>query len=160
MRFYQLNNYVVYHVYAVAEYIILSQIYGKAFNNRYIKNAYTLSAIGICSFAIINAAFLQSIQTPNSNITSPSFIVWILSAVCLFFYTLQSINYQHLEKSSLFWFNIGVLIYFSGSFILIAFGGRFLPTSLTEHLSIWKLHVFFNFLHYLTFNIALWMKEK
>jgi hypothetical protein len=135
-------------------------IFAKAFNNYMIGKAFRSSIAVICLFGVLNAAFWQPLTTPNTNVTIITSIILVIISLVLFFKILNDMRYRRIERSALFWVNIGVLIYFSSSFVLFNFSDWLIPVSVEQSIDIWMLHIFFNVVHYLTFNIALWMEPE
>lgn len=154
------NNFPVFHVYAILEFCVLAMIYRSTFENQAIKRTIKRGVFTFMAFGIVNALFFQSVFDPNTNVTTVSSVLLIGLSVSFLFRVLNDMRYDRLEKSAMFWINIGVLVYFSSSFALFTFGEQLVPFSIESTINIWTLHIFFNVLHYIAFCIALWMKPE
>lgn len=154
------NNFPVFHIYAIAEFGLLAMIYQSTFKSQAIKGALKWAIFIFIAFGIGNALFFQAVFEPNTNVTTVSSVLLIGLSVSFLFRVLNDMRYDRLEKSAMFWINIGVLIYFSSSFALFTFGEELVPYSIESTINIWTLHIFFNVLHYIAFCIALWMKPE
>ncbi|MCE7993478.1 MAG: hypothetical protein HEP71_15935 [Roseivirga sp.] len=154
------NNFPVFHIYAILEFCVLAMIYRSTFENKTIESVFKWSILVFITFGIANALFFQSVFEPNTNVTTVSSVLLIGLSVSFLFRVLNDMRYDRLEKSAMFWINIGVLTYFSSSFALFTFGEKLVPFSIESTINIWTLHIFFNVLHYIAFCIALWMKPE
>lgn len=154
------NNFPVFHVYALLEFSILALIYRSTFQKPIIEKGLKAMIFVFIAFGIINALFFQSVFEPNTNVITASSVLLIGLSLGFLFRVLNDMRYDRLEKSAMFWINIGVLVYFSSSFALFTFGEQLVPFSIESTINIWTLHLFFNFLHYIAFCIALWMKPE
>lgn len=154
------NNYPIFHIYALLEFSILLLIYRSTFQKPIIKKGLKAMIFVFIAFGIINALFFQSVFEPNTNVITASSILLIGLSLGFLFRVLNDMRYDRLEKSAMFWINIGVLVYFSSSFALFTFGEQLVPFSIESTINVWTLHIFFNVLHYIAFCVALWMKPE
>lgn len=155
-----LNNFPVFHVYAIVEFGLFMLLYQEAFEERYAKLTLKWAAISFLVFGAVNAAFFQPVLSPNTNVTTTSSVILICLSLFVFFQMLREMKYERIEKSALFWINTGVLIYFSSSFVLFSVGERFVSTSIDDTINLWTLHLFFNLVHYITFGLALFSRPE
>ena len=154
-----IRNYVIYHFYVPLSYTIYSGCFRSTFRelwSRLIKRSIVL----IWGLAIANLIWLQGFQELNTNITVLTSTFLVCMCIGLFFKMLNEMLYQRVEKSSMFWINIGLMVYYSSSLLLFAFSGWISELALEFSVGVWILHLFFNFIHYLCFNIALWMDPE
>ena len=155
----EMNNFPVFHFYAIIEFSLIFTIYYRAlypsFSNKFLY--WTLG--GFLGFAIFNALFLQSLFTANSNVTTLSSVILVVLSLLYFYKTLKDSKLIHLEKSIMFWVSTGVLIYFSSSLVLFTFGNLLVSESISDTMSIWVVHVCFNIFYYSLLSIALWVRS-
>jgi hypothetical protein len=157
---YKMNNFPVFHIYSIFEFFFLASIYRMAFNRvKFDKIINLFIGLFIC-FAILNTLVWQSIFTLNSNVLATSSLIFILCSLGYFYNLFREINTEHLERDSMFWINVAVLIYFSSSFVLFIFRNLLIFEAFEKTMSIWVVNLVFNFLYYLFFGVALWMKSK
>lgn len=154
------SSYPVFHIYILVEFSVLLLIYQSIFDRFLTKKRTTLILVSFWLLGLINVLFDQPLHLPNTNMTTLISAIWILVSILYFFWVLNRMKYAKIERSALFWISIGLLVYYGSTFVLFAFGGQLVPVSLRETFSVWVLNVFFNTLHYLCFNIALWMDPE
>lgn len=154
-----ITNYIVFHIYAVIEFAFMATILSLHLSHSERK----LIRVGIVLmvvFAVINLCFFQGVRELNTNVITASSIGLVLLSVLVFFRILSKMVYTKIEKSSFFWINIGVLTYFSSSIVLFVFGDWLTQLDLEYSINVWLIHIFFNIIQYLCFNIALWMDPE
>ena len=153
------TSYPVFHVYALIEYVLLILIYAHFTRKRESKALlWTLPVMVL--IGVVNVLLFQGWHELNTNVTTVSSTIFIILAAVLFFRMLSEMRYVRIEKSSLFWINNGVIIYFSTSLLLFIFSATVVEISVEQSLSVWMIHLFVNIVHYLCFNIALWMDPE
>ena len=155
-----INNYIIFHVYAVLEFTILALLYRNISNRTTVRRGFIISIALIWIFALVNAFFWQPIDTPNTNITTVSFITWIVVPIFFFFQITTDLRYPKLEQSALFWINIGVFVFHAGSFIPITFWGKLVEMEFLSASELFYLHNFFNIIQYTTYLIAVCLKPE
>jgi len=154
------SSYPIYHIYTVVEYVFLMQIFSQTVTSRIFSRILRFSVPLFGLFALLNIVLWQPLNEPNTNATILTSIIMVIVAVSWFFLTLNEMRYSRIEKSSAFWICVGVLIYFSSSIVLFGFGNRLIEIELVDSISVWVIHILFNMIHYLCFNIALWMDPE
>jgi hypothetical protein len=104
------NNVPVIHLFVIVNIIFFGIIYYKAFFDKKFKAA-TLALTGI---ALAVALFYTTRITvyPSESNTASS-IAFIILSLIYFYQLLNRQEFVHIEKQGLFWFNSGVLFYFS-----------------------------------------------
>ena len=157
---FRINNYFVYHLYSVAEFTILALLYSQVFQNTFLRKFLRYCIVAIWFFAAFNAIFWQPLDTSNTHVASVTYIVWMVIPIVFFFQITTDLRYQHLEKSAMFWINIGVLIFHASIFVLITFSNRVAELTLLETGELWKLNIAISTLTYTIFLISLWMKPE
>lgn len=155
-----LNTVFIFHIYAPIEYGLLAWVFIKTSFDRKGQKALYLSIVLVCLLAVANLLFWQSYNELNTNVIITSSIALVVVSVLSFFRILNKMVYTKIEKSSFFWINIGVLIYFSSSIVLFVFGDWLTQLDLEFSINVWLIHIFFNTIQYLCFNIALWMDPE
>lgn len=61
----------------------------------------------------------------------------------------------HIERTPMFWFNAGHLIYFAGNLSVFAFSNFILEISNQLHEAVWGIHSVLLILLYISYSIAL-----
>lgn len=154
------TNYPIFHIYVIVEFALFTRIYASQIKNiRWIR-LLRWSVILMLIYALVNVFFWQSLSSPNTNVTTVYSLVMILLSAQWFFMILREMKYDSLFRSSFFWINNGVLLYYSSSFVLFVFMFRVSNLDYHQIEIILYLNMFFNLIHYLCFNIALWMNPE
>lgn len=156
----EISTYPVFHFYAPFEYSLLILVFVQFFKRSKIKRLLYLSIPAVWGWALSNMMFWQDITTANTNVTSVLSLTLVLMSVLAFFKILSETIYSRIERSSFFWVITAIIIFFSSSFLLFAYSNWLKPISVENAMNVWLLHVFFNIIHYLCFNIALWMDPE
>lgn len=155
----EMNNFPVFHVYAIIEFSLLFTIFFKVLWPNFPRKILYWVLIAFVGFALLNIVFWQDLLTANSNVTTLSSIVLVVLSLVYFYQTLKDTKLIHLEKSIMFWVSTAVLIYFSSTLVLFTFGNLLVSESISDTMSIWVVHVCFNIFYYSLFSIALWIKS-
>ena len=155
-----INNMPIFHVYTFIELAILSIFYRKVFGNtgpgRYVPGL-ILSFFVLC---VVNVLFFQNIHTYNTYTKSAEAIVIIALSLAYFKKNLDLAGGQTDGKSVVPYVNSGLLIYFSGSFILFIIPNMILHAPQLFGNIIWTVHGTLVLIMYLLFATALWKYKK
>jgi hypothetical protein len=109
------NNHPAVHVFVMINVIFFGAIYYKAFVIPFLKRlTIILSIIAL----ILTIYFTKDIYDYPSESNTASSIVFIVLALIYFYQLLNRQEFVHIEKQGLFWFNAGVLFYFSVNIFL------------------------------------------
>jgi hypothetical protein len=104
------NNYPVIHVFVIINIVFFGVIYYKAF---FIKEVKRLALILSVIAFLIAVYFTKNLYDYPSEGNTASSIVFIILALVYFYQLLNRQEFVLIEKQGLFWFNAGVLFYFS-----------------------------------------------
>ncbi|MFI5160211.1 MAG: hypothetical protein ACHQHN_02995 [Sphingobacteriales bacterium] len=104
------NNYPVIHVFVIINIIFFGLIYYKAF---FIKKVKRLTIILSAIAFLIAVYFTKNLNDYPSEGNTASSIVFIILSLIYFYQLLSRQEFVLIEKQGLFWFNAGVLFYFS-----------------------------------------------
>ncbi len=160
LRAYALPTYPGFHMYALLEYGFLVQIFGRVYDAGRWGIIIRYSWIPMLIFGILNLIIWQPLNTPNTNVIAVSGLIMITLSLGFLFSTLNRMRYRRIEKSALFWINVGVLLYFTSTLVMFVFLNGLVTVPVTYKIDILVLNIIFNIIHYLCFNIALWMKAE
>lgn len=156
----KVNNLPLFHIYPLIELGLLSLIYRRVLNETCGLNLIPFLSGGVIIFSLINSLFFQSIFTFSSNAITLESALLVFYALSYFYTLLKKEAVNELELHPMFWINCGVLIYFSGSFIIYAYSNYMLSKSLEVQDIMWTFHAVFNIIIHLFFARALWIKVK
>jgi hypothetical protein len=104
------NNLPIVHIFVIINIAFFGLIYYQAFFNREIK---MLTLVLIIGALIIAIYFTKNLHAYPSESNTASSIVFIVLSLIYFYQLLNRQEFIHIEKQGLFWFNAGVLFYFS-----------------------------------------------
>ncbi len=104
------NNLPMFHIFVIINIIFFSVIYYKAFVGILTKRVtIVLSVLAL----IVAVYFTKNIYLYPSESNTASSIVFIILSLIYFYQLLTRQEFVLIEKQGLFWFNAGVLFYFS-----------------------------------------------
>ena len=154
LAYYKLPNTGLYHVSTVVEMLLLLFFFSHVFSNRkmvvYIKCTMLLFPV----LALLNTLFLQTLNNFNSHTISLQYGLVIL--LC-FVYWLQPAEepVTAWAQQPLNWISSGMLLYFSGSFVLLAFSAYINSHfSKQTNIVIWNVHAALAMLMYILMAIG------
>jgi hypothetical protein len=155
-----MNNLPLLHMYTLSEFVLLYLFYDIAFGNSFPKWMLRGIAAGFVLFSVINSLFIQNIYTFNSYARGLEALLLIIFSL-LYFYKL-SLPSQHTQEvmAPATWISSGILIYFSGGFILFILSNYILPLGSALNRQIWAIHSFLSIILYVLVAIGLWKARK
>ena len=155
------SNLFVYHFYLPIEVLLLGNIY-KIWLRGYWKKALIETLIwSFVLFAILNTLFFQGLDQMNTHALFVAGSMLIIFAIAYFYRVLDEMKEEALEKSPAFWINTAVLLYYSGSLLILTMTRLLSAEAIKAYYhDIWFFHSCFNILMYGLFALGLWMKEK
>lgn len=143
--------------YAIVEFTLLSAIYYTLFKSH--KNQ---KIIGIGLLVSLVAVIILTLNQTNENefndlVTGIESITFILLAVGYFRLLLKELEFETPLANPNFWFNSGVLIYFSGAFFFFILSGA---ASRVDHIKIWMIHNVIHLIYTILITITFWKTRK
>lgn len=133
------NQNVIHAIYGMLEMIFVFFIYQRLFNNRPRTAVVIVVLVFLLAAAVLNLLIGQGTNINSYSFTAQAFIYSVL-AVVYFFYLLQHPPVVMIQRFPPFWFNVGVMVYFSGNLILFTLT-HYLVHQLKNDLMIyWTFH--------------------
>lgn len=160
LRYVNITNLPLFHIYPLIALGILSRIYQYELLSLYGKWLIPICTSSIITFSLFNSFFIQSFYTFSSNALTLVSAILIFYSLSYFYKLLTTPPEKHLESNPMFWINCAVIIYYSGSFIIFMYSNYMLPKSREAQQVLWGFHALFNIFNYLLYAVALWVKEK
>ncbi len=151
------NNMYLLHIYTVLEYTFWSLFYYQLFEKRIVKNVIIYLLIVFALFSVGNTIYWQSLEMYNSYSRSVEGAFLLCFGIAWFYKVFVNGKIVKLETHPVFWINAGVLVYFSGSFLLFISNNFLLELSTQEFFEAWALHGLFLIIHYLFIAIGIWL---
>lgn len=157
---YHIRSLFIGHIYTLIEFVFIVYIY-KTMLNKLIPNAvFTIILIAFVFFSLLNAFFIQGWQANNSYQRTIESVLVVGFALLYFYNTTRELKVKQIERESMFWLSVGVLLYFSGALFIFIFSNYLLHYSRSLALTFWVAHAFFLILFYISAAIALWINPK
>lgn len=152
------NSSPAYHFYLPIQFILLFLIYSLLFR----INEKRITFAAICGFIIIsflNSFYFQGILRFPSNIALLSSGIFIVFSLFYFKRMLQGVEQESIFRQGAFWFNSGVLIFFTTTFLFWGFYNFLLKNHISTK-PISTVIYFINILIYLMFCVGLLLNKK
>lgn len=156
----RINNLGAYHVYVPIIFLLITETFKRSISpvlsTRYLNIYRGLFIL----FVIVNTLAFQNWNTFNSNAITLAGLSYMVFSLMYFHKLLKSPTYQALEKTPMFWFSTGILLYNSGSLILFFLVNNIRDENRDVIYASWMLNVIFSILYYVSYTIAIWVKPK
>jgi hypothetical protein len=140
---------IVANIFSVVEFFLISLFFVEIFKLRN-KKAYQFV---VCLLTLI---FSISVFSGN-NESYANFsrviisIIFIISALLFFAKLMREQKVENLFAYPIFWFNTGILVYFSCSIFIMIFSNYFLKMSIEAQKILWLFHSVINLICYVIF---------
>jgi hypothetical protein len=158
--FHRSNLYLI-HLYTFLEFLFLSLYLrevlslSKAKKKRLGWLIVGISAV-LASYSIYGLTWYHSFQVPGNvsiySRTLTSLLIIMLSVLCLVQFTRKSGKTS--DDSILFWLNAGVVIYFSGSFVIFMAMNKLISIPLKHSILLWLINAVLTFIFYVFSGVA------
>lgn len=155
-----INNLAVNHLYHFFDFALLSLLFLRVLPKKKEKLAVTVMSTLVLVFSVINSALIQKLDGFDSYAATLGSAVLIAYSLYYFFILLKNPISSDLGSNPVFWIAAAVLVYHSGSLIIMFSSNYLLPTSQDIQVAVWSIHAVFNIIRYLIYAIALWVQPK
>lgn len=152
------NSSPAYHFYLPIQFILLFLIYSLLFR----VNEKRIIIVVICvsiTINFLNSFYFQSLLRFPSNMALLNSSIFIMFSLFYFKKMLQVVSQKSIFRQSVFWFNSGVLIFFSTTFLFWGFYNFLLKSHISTK-PISTVIYFVNILIYSMFSVGLLLNEK
>ncbi|WP_430413151.1 hypothetical protein [Kordia sp.] len=154
------NNMYLLHIYTVLEYAFWSLFYYQLFKKQIVKRIIIILLVIFILFSITNTLCWQSLEMYNSFSRSLEGAFLLCFGIAWYYKVFVNGKIVKLETHPVFWINAGVLVYFSGSFLLFISNNFLLELSTQKFFEAWALHGLFLIIHYLLIAIGIWLIKR
>jgi len=152
------NNTWVAHAYVPILFWLMWRIYKEELRGIFSKRFFEI-ILGISLlFFLGNSLFIQGFRVLPTNgifLLSGIFMFWGFS---YFYSLLRQTQFRSLEKEPVFWFNAGVLMYYSSTIIIFLLVFNLLAPETEATYIATILNAFFNLVLVTTYLISIWVK--
>jgi hypothetical protein len=146
------RNLPLLHVFTAVEFVIITFFYKYVLDDRKHSQKYIVLQAVFCFVCIVNAVFFQSIYTYNSYTRSAEAIIIMLFSVNYFAKLFAEASGQRITALPSFWFNTGIFLYFSWSFMFFIFSNIVAKQSAHNGNVLLYIHASFVMIMYLLFS--------
>ncbi len=154
------NNMPFFHVYILVEYLFFLKIFQLMMEEVFKKVIWMGLAIGFCIIWLVNVFIGEGWWGFPDYIHALEAVVILILVLRWGIKLLHDRKILHPERTFEFWMCAGLLIYFTGNFLLFLFPKFLIDTSPEIFATIWKVTSILIILLYLLYTIALlWVKK-
>ncbi len=115
---------IIYYFFTIFEFNILLLIFRQALVP-FIQNKWFLIAgISFTCFVILDMLVLSGFDQFNTYSAAVESLLLISMSLIFFYKTLRDLSIEHLERSSIFWISVAVILYFSSSLFIFLFSNQ------------------------------------
>jgi len=153
LGYYQIENLSLLFFFTIVEYLLWTVFFMLIFNNSVANVIIIVASILFLGSAILDYIFYE-FKAMNNYSLSTECIILVGYSFFLFFKVMKNSLTDNLLREPYFWFNCGVLIYFSGNILLFLLG-KFLNNEQTWF--IWApIHNILNIIYNSLIAIGFW----
>ena len=149
-----INNMPLLHLFTLLEFSMLTFFYRIIS----LRTFYPYSIFLFAALCVLNAVFFQPVYEHNTYSRSLEALLIIVMAVFFFYKMLNEATVSRWYQSSLVWFNMALLLYFSGSLFLFLFS-QLLTYNRQANEIAWFMHATLVILMYLLLAIGFWQTK-
>jgi len=154
------NNMPFFHLYILMEYLFLLQVFRYMFEESISKNIWRTLGIGYLIIWVFNVISGEGWWGFPDYIHALEAIVMIVLIILWFLKMLREKTILQPIKTFEFWMCTGLLVFFTGSFLLFLFPKFLIDTSTEVFKVIWNMNCILIILLSLTYTIALlWVRK-
>jgi hypothetical protein len=153
MNMYNIHNLWLMNIYALLEGTFLLLVYFFMLPTSKIRKFIPLIAFFYLSIGIVEWIF----WIENDKLLSLTLIIeallMLVFSLNAFYILLQKLEYHKIQHNPVFWFNVGILLYFAGALIVFIFSNYILKL---PEIGLWMIHNVLHFFYFCSFTIAFW----
>ncbi|GGM73072.1 hypothetical protein GCM10010967_00610 [Dyadobacter beijingensis] len=159
--FFKTSNLFLWPVYIVVEFGLLLWMFSLVLEQKWLNRARIWVLVFFVCVVLIREFGQkgQSVWIDNAGRSLESAMV-IFLALAYFYKVFQELKVQNLLLEPFFWVSAGLLLFFSGNFLIFVFMNFILLYSKNLNDQIWVIHALMNYMLYITYAIALWVGRK
>jgi hypothetical protein len=152
------NNSTVFHSFASIEFALLSTVFYLLFRSKVLKQIIFITIFLFSAFVIFNAIYLQPIAQAPFNDNTVASIILITYSFLLFAEMINLEIENSLFSQAIFWFNSGVLIFYTATLIFWSIYHLIQLNSniIVLHHVLWIL----NLIYYAFFGISIYLAGR
>jgi hypothetical protein len=149
------GNNVTGNLFTFIEVAFLLAIFAIAFGSKKITRTLAILTIAFWVFGALNAAFLQPLNTINSNPLALGNVLLMGSSIYYFYSLLRNMPTQNLTQYPMFWIATAILIYSAGSFVTYVVTEYMIVLMQNEFMYVWSFKNCLRSLFFLLIGIGI-----
>ncbi|SDG36723.1 hypothetical protein SAMN04487996_1183 [Dyadobacter soli] len=156
--FFKVSNLFLWPIYITVEFALLTWMYSLVLDQKWLTTVRGWMLAAFTAIVLVRELGQQgqSVWIDNAGRSIESVVV-ILLALSYFYKVFQELKVQNLLVEPFFWVSAGLLLFFSGNFLIFIFMNFILLYSKNLNDQIWVIHSLMNYMLYITYAIALWV---
>lgn len=151
----KLNTTVLFRIYTLLEFSILTGYFIAVTTNEKLKVAMKIILALFGVVALLDAVFQGIMSMDNYSVAIESLIL-IVYCVFAMFQLMKELQYVNILSAFRFWIVIGVLIYFAGNLFIFVFSNYLLRESPDTFNHLWGIHSVVNIIYHTLIAYAFW----
>ncbi|MEM7087198.1 MAG: hypothetical protein AAF489_13505 [Bacteroidota bacterium] len=154
------SNLPFFHVYILIECLFIIRIFAFLLNNALTSTARYILSFGFSGLWLVNVLVGEGWRNYPDYIHALEALIILTLVFKWFLKMLREKTITRPQKTFEFWLCTGLLVFFSGNFLLFLFSEFLLTIEMSAYYAIWKLHIILNLVLYLIYTLALSLLEK
>lgn len=156
---FRVNSNWVQNIYYLIAPVFLAGLFFRSTNAR-AGRLVVFAALLVPVFGLINLMFIQGWNTINSYTRAAGGFVVIILCLYYFYFLLQNLPMQKISQLPMFWINIGLLTYHSGTFVLFIFTDYLINVMKDNLLYYWGFHNLLGIIQFVFILTGLWKNRQ
>lgn len=158
-KFHGYNN-IIFHIYTLLNAILFGLMYHSVMQQRKSKLFVLITTIALLLFLAADSLFIQGLRAyPHYELIAIS-IVYVTFALLSNYEMIRYSKEDQVIRSSIFWVNSSVILFFSVNFIFWSLYGYLLRIKSPIHFDLIKVLWWLNFVHYAFFTVAIYLNSR
>jgi len=155
LRQMNMKNWYVARMYNVAEFTLISLFYIQVFAGSKIAFWQKILIFVFLAVAAVDL-YINGINSMDDLSLTIESIILMVYAILAFFRLIQNPVYENILATPLFWFNTGILTYFSGNLFLFIFSNYIQSHFAKVSPALWGIHSMLNITFYILISVGFW----
>lgn len=156
---FEMNNLFIGHFYVVLQTLLIMKIYQLLNQGSAIEKGITIGMYVFFLAGIFLTVFVEPLIGFNPIGRMIAALILVSLSLLYFFKLLSGPTDIRLEKTPMFWFNSGVLLYFFCTLFIFVFS-IYVPTNKALNIPVWVLHSILFWIFFILCSIAVWVSLR
>ncbi|OEJ99921.1 hypothetical protein [Roseivirga misakiensis] len=148
------------HFYVPIHFLAVTEVYKRVLRKLYKQRYFQYLQVGFLVFSVVNSLFIQEEGVFTSNAIVISYGTFIFLSLSSFYQLLKYPEGPFPERNPIVWFNMGVLLYYSGALLLFVFINDLIDSPEFIENNYWNLNTALNIILMSFYAIGLCVRPK